>query len=90
MIDVVALVEVKVFPKVDPYSLEPVDKEVNVGPRDEVLLLSLDFHVARILFFMSIKSTSVALNPPMNQDVGLHDIHCRLPPTTHKLSGPGP
>ena len=45
----------------DPCSLEPVDEEVNVGLRDEVLLLSLDFHVVRMLFFMSIKSTLVAL-----------------------------
>ena len=56
-----ALPEVKVFPKVDPCSLESTDEEVNVGQRDEVLLLSLDFHVARILFFMSIKSALVAL-----------------------------
>ena len=55
------LVEVKVFPRVDPCSLEPADEEVNVGPRDEVLLLSLDFHMVRMLFFMSIKSASVAL-----------------------------
>ena len=59
--DVVALVEVKVFPKVDPCSLDPTDKEVNVDPRDEVLLLSLDFHMARMLFFMSIKSALMAL-----------------------------
>ena len=45
----------------DPCSLESTDKEVNVGLRDEVLLLSLDFHMARMLFFMSIKSASVAL-----------------------------
>ena len=56
-----ALPGVKVFPKVDPCSLESTDKEMNVGLRDEVLLLSLDFHVARMLFFMSIKSASVAL-----------------------------
>ena len=56
-----ALPEVKVFPKVDPCSLESMDKEVNMGLRDEVLLQSLDFHVARMLFFMPIKSTSVAL-----------------------------
>ena len=45
----------------DPCSLESMDKEVNVGLRDKVLLLSLDFHMARMLFFMSIKSASVAL-----------------------------
>ena len=56
-----ALVEVKVLPKVDPFSLEPADEEVNVGPRDEVLHLSLDSHMVRMLFFRSIKSTLVAL-----------------------------
>ena len=55
-----ALLGVKVFPKVDPCSLESVDEELNVGLRDKVLLLSLDFHMARI-FFMSIESASVAL-----------------------------
>ena len=56
-----ALAEVKVFPKVDPCSLEPVDEKANVGLRDKVLLLSLDFHMVRMLFFMSIKSASVVL-----------------------------
>ena len=53
--------EVKVLPKVDPCSLGPAVEEINVGLRDEVLLLSLDFHVARILSFISIRSASVAL-----------------------------
>ena len=44
----------------DPCSLESAD-EVNMGLRDKVLLLSLDFYMARMLFFMSIKSTLVAL-----------------------------
>ena len=52
---------VKVLPKVEPFSLVPADKEVNVGPRDEVLHLSLDSHMARMLFFRSIKSALVAL-----------------------------
>ena len=56
-----ALAEVKVLPKVDPFSLEPVDEEVNVGLRDEVLHLSLDSHMVRMLFFRSIKSALVAL-----------------------------
>ena len=43
--------EVKVFPKVDPCSLEPTGQEVNVGLRDEVLLLSLDFHVGEDVIF---------------------------------------
>ena len=61
LIEVAALVEVKVLPKVDPCSLEPVDEDVNISLRDEVLLLSEDFHMVRMLFFMSIKSASVAL-----------------------------
>ena len=61
LIDVVALLGIKVFPKVDPCSLESTDKEMNVGLRDEVLLLSLDFHMARMSFFMPIRSASVAL-----------------------------
>ena len=60
-IDAVAPPEIKVFPKVDPCSLESVDEEMNMGPRDEVLLLSLDFHMARISPFMPIRSALVAL-----------------------------
>ena len=37
------------------------NEEMNMGLRDEVLLLSLEFHMVRMLFFMSIKSASVAL-----------------------------
>ena len=56
-----ALEGVKVSPKVDLFSPAPTDEGVNVGLRDKVLHLSLDFHMARILFFRSIRSTSVAL-----------------------------
>ena len=56
-----ALERVKVSPKVDLFSLAPADEGVNVGLRDEVLHLSLDSHVARMSFFSSIRSTSVAL-----------------------------
>ena len=56
------LAGVKVLPKVEPFSLVLADEEVNVGLRDKVLHLSLESHVVRILFFRSIKSTSVALN----------------------------
>ena len=34
---------------------------MNVGPRDKVFLVSLDFHVARMLSFIRIMSASVAL-----------------------------
>ena len=56
-----ALAGIKVLPKVEPFSLGFVDEEVNVGPRDEVLHLSLESHMVRMSFFRSIKSASVAL-----------------------------
>ena len=51
---------VKVFPRVDPQLLESAE-ETNVGPRDEVFLASLDFHVLKMLSFRRIISASVAL-----------------------------
>ena len=51
---------IKVFPRVDPRLLESAE-EMNVGPRDEVFLASLDFHVAKISSFICIISASVAL-----------------------------
>ena len=51
-----ALEGVKVSPKVDFFSLAPPDEGVN-----EVLWLSLDFHMVRMSFFRSIRSASVAL-----------------------------
>ena len=59
--DAVALEGVKVSPKVDFFLLAPTDEGVNVGPRDEVLCLSLDFHVVKMLLFRSIRSASVVL-----------------------------
>ena len=59
--DAMALERVKVSPKVDLFLLAPADKGVNMGPRDEVLCLSLDSHVVRMSFFSSIRSASVAL-----------------------------
>ena len=44
--------EVKVLPKVEPFSLALVGEEVNVGPRDKVLHLSLESHVARMMIQM--------------------------------------
>ena len=51
---------VKVFPRVDPRLLESAE-ETNVGPRDEVFLTCLDFHVLKMLSFRHIMSASVAL-----------------------------
>ena len=51
---------VKVFPRVDPQLLESAE-EMNVGPRDEVFLMSLDFHILKMLSFRHIMSASVAL-----------------------------
>ena len=51
----------KVSPNVDFFSLALVDEGMNVGPRDKVLCLSLDFQVARMSSFSSIRSASVAL-----------------------------
>ena len=51
---------IKVFPRVDPQLLESA-VEMNVGPRDEVFLTSLDFHVAKISSFIHIISASVTL-----------------------------
>ena len=51
---------VKVFPRVDPRLLESAE-EMNVGPRDEVFLASLDFHILKMPSFRRIMSASVAL-----------------------------
>ena len=51
---------IKVFPKVDSQLLESAE-EMNMGPRDEVFLASLDFHIAKISSFICIISASVAL-----------------------------
>ena len=58
----VALEGEKVSPNVDFFfSLALVEEGMNMGPRDEVLCLSLDFKVVRISSFNSIRSVSVAL-----------------------------
>ena len=44
----------------DPRFLESAE-EMNVGLRDEVFLVSLDFHILKMLSFRRIISTSVAL-----------------------------
>ena len=51
---------VKVFPRVDPRFLASAEK-MNMGPRDDVFLVSLDFHVLKMLSLRHIMSTSVAL-----------------------------
>ena len=60
LLDGAGCLGVKVFPRVDPRLLESAE-EMNVGPRDEVFLASLDFHVLKMLSFRCIMSTSVAL-----------------------------
>ena len=58
-----ALESKKVAPKVDFFSLCPMDDGMNVGPRDDILhlALSLVFQMERICHFSSSNSTSVAL-----------------------------
>ena len=60
LLDGAGCLGVKVFPRVDPRLLESAE-EMNVGPRDEVFLTSLDFHVLKMLSFRRIMSASVAL-----------------------------
>ena len=60
LLDGAGCLGVKVFPRVDPRFLESAE-ETNVGPRDEVFLASLDFHVLKMLSFRRIMSASVAL-----------------------------
>ena len=59
----VALEGVKVSPKVESFLAGTrADKGVNVGPRDKVLCLSLDSHVARMsCFSVPTDLASVAL-----------------------------
>ena len=46
-----ALERVKVSPKVDLFLLAPTDEGMNVGPRDEVLHLSLDSPCGKDVIF---------------------------------------
>ena len=74
---------VKVSPKVDLFSLAPVDKGVKVGLRDKVLCLSLDSHIVRMSFFSSIRSASVALKSS-NESRHRTSLHTHRPlPTAH-------
>ena len=66
---------IKVFPKVDPRLLEAAE-EMNVGPRDEVFLMSLDFHVAKISSFIHIISASVVLKS--SKESKQRDSLCKL------------
>ena len=71
---------IKVFPRVDPRLLESAE-EMNVGPRDEVFLASLDFHVAKISSFMCMMSASVALKS--SRESKRRDSLCMLYAMSH-------
>ena len=60
LLDGAGCLGLKVLPRVDPRLLESAE-EMNVGLRDKVFLMSLDFHVLKMLSFRHIISTSVAL-----------------------------
>ena len=66
---------IKVFPRVDPQLLESAE-ETNVGPRDEVFLMSLDFNIAKISSFIHIISASVALKS--SKESRRRDFLCML------------
>ena len=51
----------KVSPNIDFLLLALADEGMNMGPKDEVLCLSLDFQVVRMSFFRSIRSALVVL-----------------------------
>ena len=71
---------IKVFPRVDPRLLESAE-EMNVGPRDEVFLVSLDFHVAKISSFIHMMSASVALKS--SKESKRRDSLCMLYAISH-------
>ena len=73
---------IKVFPRVDPRVLESAE-EMNVGPRDEVFLASLDFHVAKISSFIRIISASVALKS--SKEPRQRDSLCILYAISHSM-----
>ena len=73
---------IKVFPRVDPRLLESAE-EMNVGPRDEVFLVSLDFHIARISSFIHMMSTSVALKS--SRESNWRDSLCMLYAMSHSM-----
>ena len=71
---------IKVFPRVDPRPLESAE-ETNVGLRDEVFLMSLDFHIAKMSSFMCIISASVALKS--SKESRWRDSLCMLYAISH-------
>ena len=71
---------IKVFPGVDPRLLESAE-EMNMGPRDEVFLMSLDFHVAKIFSFIRMMSASVALKS--SKESKQRDSLCMLYAISH-------
>ena len=71
---------IKVFPRVDPRLLESAE-ETNVGPRDEVFLASLDFHVFKMFSFRCIISASVALKS--SKESKWRDSLCMLYAISH-------
>ena len=73
---------IKVFTRVDPRPLESAE-EMNVGLRDEVFLTSLDFHIAKMSFFIHIISTSVALKS--SKESRWRDSLCILYAISHSM-----
>ena len=73
---------IKVFPRVDPQLLESAE-EMNVGPRDEVFLTSLDFHVAKMFSFIRMMSASVALKS--SRESKQRDSLCMLYTMSHSM-----
>ena len=71
---------IKVFPRVDPQLLESAE-EMNVGLRDEVFLMSLDFHVLKMFSFRCIISASVALKS--SKESKQRDSLCMLYAISH-------
>ena len=72
----------KSFPRVDPRLLESVE-EMNMGPRDEVFLTSLDFHIAKLSSFIRITSASVALKS--SKESRQRDSLCTLYAISHSM-----
>ena len=73
---------IKVFPRVDPQLLESAE-EMNVGPRDEVFLASLDFHIAKMSSFIRIILASVALKS--SKESRQRDSLCILYAISHSM-----
>ena len=80
LLDGTGCLGVKVFPRVDPRLLESAE-EMNMGPRDEVFLMSLDFHILKMLSFRHIMSASVALKS--SKEFKRRDSLCMLYAMSH-------